>query len=326
MKHSKPRHFLFLNLLLLALIAFLSGVMMGLAYAQDPPPAPADPESLLEALQAINAAPQTDIADFPEDSINVQDSPEPEIDFAPNEPLPATTDQPLLSVPAPIVTDTSSSAPEYATTVTEILQLPINTDLRMAIATDHSTAMLARDLVVLLDQIAANGHDQAFLNLLQSLRPEDNKLYVRMASLFTMLQDAAPATPPPDELPDPEPTQQLDSPDFPNVSARPEPAPVNQAPITPPSPPPPIAFSIVPITAQPETDWGQSEKAIISINRRRHVLWPGESITDPNGASITLLGVETEGSETNPIQRIVLEHEGQIRRLPWHWEEAGNVQ
>ncbi len=328
------------------------------AFGQDPA-APADPEDLLEALRIINAEPGED-ADFapasgsdgfppgeglfaPEANEDTLETPAP-APFDPFAPDPGEVDELLpgidpdaLVLPVPDTAGEPPSPvglalPEPETAIlpdtTPMLGLPRTTDARLAIAGDRALASMALDLAGLAREIHAAGLDEAVLTLLYQVQPEGSPTAQRLSALFADLDGGAGSS---SALGPNGMEEGLEAMIETVIAAALSeyapgliPAPGGAPAASPAAPQPagPTDFEIIPVSGQIETEWGQTEKAIIQMQRRRHILWPGDTVEDPNGEPVTLVGVFREGAEDNPVHRIVVNHNGVEKRLRWHWENG----
>lgn len=339
---------------------FMSGLSLREAYSQNSQPDPADSEQLVEALRQLNAIANPESQSSPNsEALSPTEPPAETINELPTsvqpaeisttpvappeaEPMPTqetqSDSQSSESLPVdsrgdptpvfpPSVPD-NASVPEPVSSVGQpidvgnTLGLPLLTDPRVAIARDQSLLLLARDFIQTLNEIHENDHHQPLLALLRATHPDDTALYDTVYRLIGLLEMQSQTeldsfdselTALEDLIRRAENIATLDS-----ENTDSEPITIIPEPVL--STPPRIVFDIVPVTAQVNTEWGQSEKAIIMINRRRHVLWPGDTIDDPNGDPVTLLRVESEGPQQNPLHRVVVEHNGVEIALPWPWE------
>lgn len=288
--------------------------------ANPPPPFPEAPEIPTEPASDQTTVPPTSIPDadiVPSQTESLADA-QPPPSTSPAEPV---IPEPGPDSPSPLV------SPEPAPDGFEpgaSTGLPLVTDPRVQIANDQVLISLAASLIESLSDVHDSGHGPAMISLLRASRPEDTEMHGRFATLLSLIGDARDESAAAlaqemylrqiAEAQAAAPDAQTDN----TPAAAPPPAPPPSAPA--PAPEPRQEFDIIPVTAQVETEWGQTEKAIISINRTRHILWPGDTIDDPNGEPITLLRVEAEGPENNPVNRIVIDHNGRTRRLAWTWE------
>ena len=259
----------------------------------------------------------------PPQRLNAPETPQNEAQ-PPADPLltPAPATPTPIPVPEAPATPTPIPAPEAAAPIRDnppgtITGLPLSANPQVLIAEDTAVAALASSLVEILADIHYAGQSDALMTLINASLDEERAS--RFALVFAQLGTAqSPDAISPIALSLQQQIttlqSQLEEQDEPDNTA-PEPAPVVAAP-----PVTPIDVEIIPITSELEEPDGTTEKAIIMVNGRREVLWPGDSINDPNGEPITLLDVELESPDENPVHRVVIEHLGRTIRLPWTWE------
>lgn len=349
-----PRIYRTIILVQLCILLFLTSTVL----AQDGAPQSVDPDDLTQALRTLNSLAQPDdsipvpasetepvqyeapaalsalaeprAADTPTPATPDNADPSPPARPAPP-PVPETTVPPAPSAeptPSPAAPQFPEPAPAAGFEPGPAFGLPLSADARIRIANDHALLTLAGSLIATMSEIQENGHGPALLSLIAASRPGDNETYTLFSNILSSINASQSATA--QTLAAEMYQQYLEDEAGRQTPVRPAPAPaVDPATITiapvvaspQPAPPAlPVDVDIVPITAQVATDTGQTEKAIIAINGRREILWPGDTVNDPNGDPVTLLRIETEGPENNPVYRVVINHAGATRRLAWIWE------
>ena len=265
-------------------------------------------------------------------------STEPPTEAARSMPVAQPAAQPQSAEPiSPALPQTPEQQIQSPPTSGPILGLPTVSDPRVALARETQLIALISQHAGLLKQIHDSGQAITFIQLLQSLYPEDTQrlqLYQQMFTTFVTQNaaaaafEAAPVAPASiaDDLdlqavtaealaPEPQITPPLELiPDQLIVEGLDEAPPTLMAPLE------TEPVSIIPITARLASPTGaSSDRATISVARRHYILTTGQTAETPAGR-ITLLRIDEEESAAGTQLRVIIEHDGIETSLPWSWE------